>query len=153
MSTPSLHTQISTILATFTSSPTAFGNDIINAIRLVSAEEGKLVLEWDVKEGDAVLNHVGSVHGAVYAFLVDNLTSLALFSLPNAHTMSPPGGVSSTINMTYIAAAKPGDTLVILAEAVKLGRSLAVTECTITRKNGNAVLAKGTHVKFVGAKL
>lgn len=50
----------------------------------------------------------------------------------------------------YLAAAKIGDQVVINAETIKLGKTLAFLKVSLIRKNDNVIVAQGTHTKFVG---
>lgn len=49
----------------------------------------------------------------------------------------------------YLAAAKVGDSVIIDADTIKLGRTLAFLKVSIIRKEDNVVLAQGTHTKFI----
>jgi len=49
-----------------------------------------------------------------------------------------------------MGAAKPGESLLLDAKALKVGQRLAFTECIITKEEGGALVLKGSHTKFVG---
>jgi len=50
----------------------------------------------------------------------------------------------------YLNSAKVGDRIVINSETVKLGKNLAFLKVTLSRKDDNIILARGSHTKFVG---
>lgn len=50
----------------------------------------------------------------------------------------------------YLRAANIGDEILVQANTVKSGKTLAFLEVTIRNKTTNDVLIKGTHTKFVG---
>ncbi len=49
----------------------------------------------------------------------------------------------------FLKAAKKGETLVIDAETVKLGRTLAFLSVEFRNKQNNELLATGKHTKYV----
>jgi acyl-coenzyme A thioesterase 13 len=51
---------------------------------------------------------------------------------------------------SFLKAAKKGETLVIDAETVKLGRTLAFLSVEFRNKQNNELLATGKHTKYVG---
>jgi acyl-coenzyme A thioesterase 13 len=50
---------------------------------------------------------------------------------------------------SFLKAAKKGETLVIDAETVKLGRTLAFLSVEFRNKQNNELLATGKHTKYV----
>ncbi len=49
-----------------------------------------------------------------------------------------------------MSAARPGEELLVDARVIKEGRSLAFLECEVRKREGGAVVLRGTHTKFVG---
>lgn len=52
---------------------------------------------------------------------------------------------------SYLRPAKEGDTIIIDAQAVKTGKSLAYLECELRNKATGKLIAKGSQTKFIGA--
>lgn len=51
--------------------------------------------------------------------------------------------------LSYLNSAKVGDEIVITANTVKAGKTLAFLEAKITEKTSGKVIATATHIKFV----
>lgn len=66
-------------------------------------------------------------------------------------TDSIKAGVSVDLHVTFLKGAKEDDELVITANTIKCGRTLAFLECEIRNKKCNSLLVRGSHTKFVGS--
>lgn len=85
----------------------------------------------------------GGLHGGVTASLLDNITTYALMS-KGGHP-----GVSVDLNVSYLKAAKEGETVIIDAKTVRAGKNLAYIECELRHEKDGSVIAKGAQTKFV----
>ena len=63
--------------------------------------------------------------------------------------LSPPG-VSVDMHLSYLAAARVGEEVLVEARTVKRGRTLAFLECEVRKKETGAVVVRGSHTKFIG---
>ncbi|KAL1922239.1 uncharacterized protein VTP21DRAFT_9778 [Calcarisporiella thermophila] len=88
------------------------------------------------------LNRLGSVHGGLIATIIDVGGSLAISSKGYYTT-----GVSTDLNVSYIAGAKEGEELNILGKVDKMGKTLAFTSVEI--RVGERLVAVGRHTKYV----
>ncbi|VDD89694.1 unnamed protein product [Enterobius vermicularis] len=113
--------------------------------KVLSAEEGRVKVEIDVSE--ELINPFGFLHGGCTATLVDMVTTAALAATPRGLR-----GVSVDLNISYLAAAKLGETIVIDASVLRSGKNLAFTRADIFRKSDNALIAVGQHTKAFPAK-
>jgi acyl-coenzyme A thioesterase 13 len=59
-------------------------------------------------------------------------------------------GVSVDLHVTFLKGAKENDEIVIQANTIRCGRTLAFLECEIRNKKDNSLLVRGAHTKFVG---
>lgn len=84
-----------------------------------------------------------SVCCCVTATLVDDVSSGAVVSV------SPHGGVSVSMSMTYLSPTPGHQDCVIDAKVVKAGRTLAFADVEIKNKRTGKVTARGTHIKFI----
>lgn len=110
-------------------------------IHIIDGADGKCTAEFKV--GPEHLNRGGFLHGGFTATIVDMVTTYALMSKPcNA-------GVSVDLHVTYLKAAKEGDTIVVSANTIKAGKKLAFIECVLMQKNDGAIVARGSQTKFV----
>lgn len=90
------------------------------------------------------LNRSGTLHGGMTATLVDMLTTIAVFTKPPHQP-----GVSVDMNISYLRPAKIGEEIIINAEVIKMGQTLAFTSAELLHKDGK-LIAKGSHTKYMG---
>lgn len=60
-------------------------------------------------------------------------------------------GVSVDLHVSFLKGAKENDELIIEANTIKCGKTLAFLECEIRNKKCNSIIVKGSHTKFVGS--
>ncbi|XP_068093088.1 acyl-coenzyme A thioesterase 13 isoform X2 [Hyperolius riggenbachi] len=116
---------------------------VLNKVQIVSASPGKLVCELQVAEEHT--NRGGTLHGGLTATLVDIVSTVALL---NTERGAP--GVSVDMNITYMNAAKIGDSVLITAQILKQGRSLAFATVDLVNKDTGKIIAQGRHTKHLG---
>ncbi|XP_059615981.1 acyl-coenzyme A thioesterase 13-like [Phlebotomus argentipes] len=119
----------------------SFGGACLKNIQVLDGGDGRLKAEFKVLPEH--LNSAGGLHGGFTASLVDILTTVALM------TTDTHPGVSVDLQVSYLRAAKEGDSVLVDATTVKTGRSLAFLECQLTHKDSGALIAKGSQTKFV----
>ncbi|KAI8116976.1 hypothetical protein FF38_12925 [Lucilia cuprina] len=116
----------------------------LEKVKITSGGDGKCSAEFTVSREH--LNRMGGLHGGFTATLVDMVTTYALMSKP-CHP-----GVSVSISVDYLKAAKEGDDVLIDANLLKAGKKLAFLECILKHKKDNSIIAKGSHTKYVDFK-
>nr|XP_002119944.1 acyl-coenzyme A thioesterase 13-like [Ciona intestinalis] len=112
-------------------------------IHVVSAGDGKIKCTMPVMEEHLNMNK--TMHGGLTATLVDSVSSWAF-----ATTKEAKFGVSIDINVTYLTAAKQGETITITSEVLKQGRTIGFANVDIHNEAGNLV-ATGRHTKFMAS--
>ncbi|XP_077993918.1 acyl-coenzyme A thioesterase 13-like [Glandiceps talaboti] len=112
-------------------------------VSVVTAEPGRVKFEMPVCEEHS--NKGGTLHGGMTATLIDMMTTVALMTTERAVP-----GVSVDMNITYMKAAFPGETITIDAKVLKAGKTLGFTTCDITNEKG-ALVAQARHTKFIGS--
>ncbi|CAF1025729.1 unnamed protein product [Didymodactylos carnosus] len=116
---------------------------IFDGIRVIAAEKpGRVQCEIDIEEKH--LNRGNTMHGGMVTSLVDTVSTLALES-----TKNHPIGVSVDLSVSFLKAAKPGETIIIDAETIKLGKTLAFLNVELRNKKTNELIATGKHTKFL----
>jgi len=97
-----------------------------------------VILEYPVQKWE--LNPAGVLHGGIIAAIFD--VSMAALILPYA------GGFAPTINLDvkYIKPVKEGDTLMVKAAIVSLGKSMVHTEAKAYSKTSGALSSAGTGI-------
>lgn len=113
--------------------------------RVVSHGDGKAVCEVDVTP--AVQNVSGNLHGGAIATLVDHVGTWAIVS---ADRQGRPG-VTTDLNVSYLAPAPAGATVVAQAAVLKVGKTLAFVTVDVRRKDDGVLVAQGRMTKFQGA--
>ncbi|KAK3532409.1 hypothetical protein QTP86_016681 [Hemibagrus guttatus] len=117
---------------------------VLSKVELVSASPGKVVCEMKVEEEHT--NRGGTLHGGLTATLVDVISTTALL-----YTERGAPGVSVDMNITYMNAAKVGEDILITAQVLKQGRSLAFATVDLTNKANGKLIAQGRHTKHLGS--
>ncbi|GAA6099435.1 hypothetical protein Q7C36_014246 [Tachysurus vachellii] len=117
---------------------------VLSKVELVSASPGKIVCEMKVEEEHT--NRGGTLHGGLTATLVDVISTTALL-----YTERGAPGVSVDMNITYMNAAKVGEDILITAQVLKQGRSLAFATVDLTNKANGKLIAQGRHTKHLGS--
>ncbi|KAI9298159.1 Thioesterase/thiol ester dehydrase-isomerase [Neoconidiobolus thromboides FSU 785] len=110
----------------------------------IEAEEGRVVQEFIVEKKH--LNLGQSLHGGFIGYLIDNGGAYAVMTLPKGKF-----GVSTDINISYLAGAKVGEKVKVESKVEKFGRSLAFTAVEISRQDENnkkVIIALGRHTVF-----
>ncbi|XP_069941973.1 acyl-coenzyme A thioesterase 13 isoform X1 [Cherax quadricarinatus] len=115
----------------------------LSKLRIVSGGKGRCIAEMRIEKEHT--NRIGVLHGGFTAMLVDAVSTMALRTTEKAVP-----GISVDISVTYLRAAKTGEEIMINAETLKIGRSLAFLSVDITNKESGALIAKGSHTKFMG---
>ncbi|KAJ8273277.1 hypothetical protein GJAV_G00099710 [Gymnothorax javanicus] len=117
---------------------------VLSKVNILSASPGKIVCEMKVEEEHT--NPSGTLHGGMTATLVDVISTVALM---NTERGLP--GVSVDMNITYMNAAKLGEDVLITAEVLKQGRTLAFATVDLTSKASGRLIAQGRHTKHLGS--
>jgi len=105
----------------------------------VAQEEGVAVVEMTPTEEMA--NSAGFVHGGMISALADSAMGRSLRTIKPGVTRS----MSFDLKLSFIKAAKVGETLRATGRVVHAGRRTAVTECRIQDPGGRLVAtASGT---------
>jgi acyl-coenzyme A thioesterase 13 len=120
---------------------------LLDAIDVYDAEKG--VVRARLQVGPRHLNSKGTLHGAFSATVTDWAGGLSIASCGLDAT-----GVSTDIHVNYLSTATTGDWLEIEGRANKVGKSLAFTTVSISKKteSGLSPVAQGSHTKYVRAR-
>lgn len=93
-----------------------------------------------------MLNGMGNLHGGASATLIDHLTTIAIAPLSSKGKFEY-GGVSRTLNVSYMKPAKSGEEVEAVCECVNVGRRLAAIRCVLRRESDGEILVTGEHHK------
>jgi acyl-coenzyme A thioesterase 13 len=120
------------------------GFDGTCGFRPVSWGDGKARVEMVV--APVVQNINGHLHGGATAALVDNAGTLAIVT---ADREARPG-VTTDLNVTYLAPGPGGSTVVADATVLKIGKTMAFVTVDVRRATDGALIAQGRMTKFQG---
>jgi acyl-coenzyme A thioesterase 13 len=110
----------------------------------VSADDGQVVVHVEV-----TIDHVNvakNLHGGAGATLVDVVGTLAIIGADRYHRY----GVSTDLNVSWFAPIPLGETAVVDARVLKVGRNLAFVEVTIRRLSDGVLCLQGRLTKSLG---
>ncbi|KAG5264243.1 hypothetical protein AALO_G00251530 [Alosa alosa] len=116
---------------------------VLSKVSILSASPGKVVCEMKVEEEHT--NRGGTLHGGLTATLVDVISTTAIM-----YSERGAPGVSVDMNITYMNAAKMGEDVLITAQVLKQGRTLAFATVDLTNKATGKLIAQGRHTKHLG---
>ncbi|XP_051526863.1 acyl-coenzyme A thioesterase 13-like [Myxocyprinus asiaticus] len=117
---------------------------VLKKVEIVSATPGRVVCEMKVEEEHT--NRGGTLHGGLTATLVDVISTTAIM-----YSERGAPGVSVDMNITYMNAAKIGEDILITAQVLKQGRTLAFATVDLTNKENGKLIAQGRHTKHLGS--
>ncbi|KAJ0003343.1 hypothetical protein NQD34_008441 [Periophthalmus magnuspinnatus] len=117
---------------------------VLSKVDVLSASPGKVVCEMQVAEEHT--NRGGTLHGGMTATLVDVISTLAIM-----YSERSAPGVSVDMNITYMNAAKVGEDVLITAQVLKQGKTLAFATVDLTNKASGKIIAQGRHTKHLGS--
>ena len=104
---------------------------------LDSWEEGRVVMS--IKLEDRHMNPGGVLHGGVLTTLMDEATAHAIATVRGLE--APLATVD--MNVSFLAAARPGDELECEARTLRIGSSVAFAEAEVRRRGRGDLVAKG----------
>jgi uncharacterized protein (TIGR00369 family) len=108
-------------------------------LQTVETAEGTATIEMKAREDMA--NHSGFVHGGMISTLADSAMGLSVRTLKPGVVRS----MSFDLKLSFISAARIGETLRATGRVIHAGRRTVVTECRVEGPDGKLVAtASGT---------
>lgn len=86
-------------------------------------------------------NSRGFAHGGLIAALADNAMGLSAVSAAHASGLEVAGAVTVSLSLDFVGSAEQGEWLEIRPAVLKVGRTLAFTECRVVC--GDRLVARG----------
>jgi acyl-coenzyme A thioesterase 13 len=83
------------------------------------------------------------MHGGVITSLMDEAVGGVIASVRSVEVMRAAPHSTVEMNVSFISGARPGDEIVVEAQALKVGRSAAFGEAEARRRSDGAIIAKG----------
>ena len=117
----------------------------VPGLEAIAVEEGRVVVRVEV-----TLDHVNvakTLHGGAAATLVDIVGTLAIINADRDNRF----GVSTDLNVTWLAPIAMGDAAIVDARVLKAGRSLAFVTVDIRRESDDVLCVQGRMTKSMGS--
>jgi acyl-coenzyme A thioesterase 13 len=108
-------------------------------LKVLSIESGLVKCRIPVDKD--VSNFYNTLHGGATSTLIDVVGTMAVLSKDPTKP-----GVSIDLNVSFVRAAKVGETINIEGKLLKIGRKLAYTQVDLTSEDGK-LIATGRHTK------
>jgi acyl-coenzyme A thioesterase 13 len=112
--------------------------------RIVSYGQGKARGEMDCSK--AIQNLNGMLHGGATAALVDHVGTVAIMSADRENRP----GVTTDLNVTYLAPAPTGGKVYADATVLKIGKIMAYVSVDVRRAEDDVLIAQGRMSKYQG---
>ncbi len=110
-------------------------------LRLVAEEEGSATVEMVASEHMA--NHSGNVHGGLISTLADSAMGRSIWTIKPGVRQA----ASFDLKLSFVAAARIGETLRATGKVVHAGRRTCVAECRVEVSGGKLIAtASGTFM-------
>lgn len=116
----------------------------VQDMEVVLVEPGHIVVRREVTT--ELLNFGRTLHGGAAATLIDVIGSLALTTTDRDGRF----GVSTDLNVTWLAPAEHGAQILVDARVLKLGRTMGYVAVDIRREVDGQLLVQGRMTKHMG---
>jgi acyl-coenzyme A thioesterase 13 len=113
-------------------------------LEAVAVEDGRVVIRVEVTLD--LVNVAKTLHGGAAATLVDIVGTLAIINADRDNRF----GVSTDLNVTWLAPIPLGDAAVVDARILKAGRTLAFVTVEIRRESDDVLCVQGRMTKSMG---
>lgn len=107
------------------------------------------LVRLSLKLDDRHTNPQGIMHGGVITTLMDEAVGAVIASARGADAMATAPHSTVEMNVSFLAAARPGDDLIVEGRVLKLGRSVAFAEAEAKKRGEDHLVAKGRFVFLI----
>ncbi|ORY48843.1 hypothetical protein BCR33DRAFT_11987 [Rhizoclosmatium globosum] len=130
----------------FTQQPTHTSQ--LSQMKVIHLSEAESTVTFELTlDSKHMLNYRGGLHGGLIATIIDDCTSWTFIGINNRTEH-----VSIDLSVSYVSAAKEGDTIWIVCKSKSVGRTLLFAEASLHLKTADGkrgkLLAFGKHTKF-----
>lgn len=116
----------------------------VPGLQAVACEDGRVVLRVEVTL--ELVNRARTLHGGAAATLIDIAGTMAIATADEQHR----SGVSTDLNVTWLAPIQCGDVAIVDARVLKAGRSLSFVTVDIRRASDDVLAVQGRMTKSLG---
>jgi len=123
-----------------------FDKHIMENVKLIDASPaGTVEFEFHIDEQYTNIN--GVMHGGAAGVIFDMCTTTALGPLAKPGFWDFLGGVTRTLNISYLRAIPMGTTIRLHSEVCQVGRTMAMIRGTMTSQDGKTIFCTCEHHK------
>ncbi|KAJ9663925.1 hypothetical protein H2201_005407 [Coniosporium apollinis] len=134
------------IAATRPSGHLDFDHEVMKSVKLIDAgPEGSVVYELLITPSFSNLNDV--MHGGAAGVIFDMCTTTALCPLASPGFWEFMGGVTRTLNISYLKAVPIGTTVRINSVVMQAGKTMAMIRAEMTSVDGKVIYCTCEHHK------
>ena len=94
-------------------------------------------------------NPHGVMHGGVITTLMDEVLGGAIASVRGMEVMRAAPHATIEMNASFLAAARPGEEIVVEGRVLRLGRTVAFGEAEARRRGDGELIAKGRFTSVI----
>lgn len=115
-------------------------DDVLSKLRIDVFNNKHVKCSFTVDKACSNVNN--SLHGGFSATLIDIVSTLAFIARDPSKA-----GVSLDLNVTYMAAPKIGERVLVEARALRMGKSVGFSQVDLFREKDGELLVTGRHTK------
>jgi acyl-coenzyme A thioesterase 13 len=116
----------------------------IDGLDLFEINRGRVRGRFTV--ADSALNCFGKLHGGAIATLVDDIGTLAVVTADHYRR----AGMTTDLQISYLAQAAVGDPVLVEADLLQGGLTMAFVEVTLRHELHKKLIARGRMTKLLG---
>lgn len=116
----------------------------VEGMEALAVEPGHIVVRREVTS--ELLNYNRTLHGGAAATLIDVIGSLALVTADRHGRF----GVSTDLNVTWLAPAAHGEWIHVDARVLKIGKTMGYVAVDIRRESDDVIAVQGRMTKYMG---
>ncbi|KAM3079064.1 hypothetical protein ACMFMF_003993 [Clarireedia jacksonii] len=120
-----------------------FDKHLMDTVKILDATDtGVTICEFTITEQYANLN--GVMHGGAAGVIFDMCTTIALGPVAKPGFL---GGVTRTLNISYLKAVPIGTTVRLYSEVMQYGKTMAMIRGSMTSQDGSIIYCTCEHHK------
>ncbi len=113
---------------------------------LLEVEKGYCSISYKIRK--EMTNPVGTIQGGVMAALIDDTMGLAFYTLFQQQMFT-----TTNLNVNFLFGAKEGETVVVKAQVVRIGKKIANIECKVYNEKNDIITTSTSNLVVTSIKV
>ncbi len=113
---------------------------------LLEVEKGYCSISYKIRK--EMTNPVGTIQGGVMAALIDDTMGLAFYTLFQQQMFT-----TTNLNVNFLFGAKEGETVVVKAQVVRIGKKIANIECKVYNEKDDIITTSTSNLVVTSIKV